>query len=366
MNGEEKQYFEEIRNFEDKYYSLISNFNLNFPKPLNFLEEKKKFFKAIADDKFYNPQFIYEKKVFDKKKVNEFKKLNISTKNDIYGIKKLYKERLKTKYFEIMCHMNWGDTISTDYVIKYRGKPSRYLLSKAKTFCKYYMREKVKFKTLTHEEVFQRLNEYTRNEFDENLKVIFENIPSKVNIVPNYNLIKINPNSRITSLDVKRLQVHEIGVHYLRYYNGKKTGIKIFESGTSNYIETEEGLAVYAEELKGVSSKAQMYIYAGRVIGSFYALKIGFYDLYQLLRYYGFKREDAFAITFRAKRNISDTSKPGGFTKDYVYFSGYLKIKRFVRFHDINDLLIGKIKIEDLKILKKYIKKNKDKIKPLI
>jgi len=188
-------------------------------------------------------------------------------------------------------------------------------------------------------------------------------INSKVNIHPKSCIMKINPFVKLTSLDVKRLTAHEILVHYMRYYNGKIANVKILETGTSNYIETEEGLAVYFEELKGVLSKAQMFIYAGRVIATYYALNNSFYNVFQKLKSYGFENEEAFAITARAKRNLSDTSKKGGFTKDYVYFSGYIKIKKYAKKNDLKDLFIGKIRIEDVKNLKKFIKNNFDKIR---
>ena len=360
MNIDKKKYFDELREFEDRYYYLISHFNVNFPKAFNLLEEKKKFFRAIADDNFYNPKLKFEKKRFDEEKIKELKQLKISTRGDIYGFKKLYKERLKSKIYEIECHKNWGKPISTKYVIKYRGKPSRYLLSKAKNYCKNYKREIVKFDVLDKRKVASELKKEVLRLTKQKVKVKYDKtLASKVNILPHSNLIKINPTVRLTSLDLKRLKVHEIGVHYMRYFNAKKFNIRILESGTSNYIETEEGLAVYSEHLKGVSSKAQMFIYAGRVIGTFYAQRLSFYEVYRILRNYNFKREDAFSITLRAKRNISDTSLKGGFTKDYVYFSGYLKVKKFAQNNNIDDLFIGKIKIEDLKTLRKIIKRFK-------
>lgn len=362
---EEKTYLKNLKKFEKEYYNLTSNFNLNFPKVLNLREEKQNFFSAIADDKIYNPTFKFEKKHFDLKKFEQLKKFKIQQKNDLYGFKHLYKQRLKDKINEIYCHINWGKPESTKYVIKYRGKPSRLLLSRAKVFCKYYKRTTVKFKTLDEKIVASRLKNEVLKLTGNDINVVFVDIASKVNIIPNGGLMKINPNVRHTSRDVRRLKVHEIGVHYMRYYNGMKTGIKLLQTGTSNYIETEEGLAVYAEELKGVTSNAQMFIYAGRVIATFYALHSSFYDVFQILKNYGFRDEDAFAITFRAKRNISDTSKKGGFTKDYVYFSGYLKIKKYAKKHDLKDLFIGKIKIEDLKVLKKFIKKNRKKIQTI-
>ena len=86
-----------------------------------------------------------------------------------------------------------------------------------------------------------------------------------------------------------------------------------------------------------------------------------------ILKKYGFKDKDAFTITFRAKRNLCDTSQPGGFTKDYVYFSGYYKIKDYVKgdIEKLKDLFIGKIKLKDLKILSKFLEKNKNKIRTI-
>jgi hypothetical protein len=361
----EKKYLNEIKKIEKKYYDIVSDFNFNFPRAINLKEEKRTFLKAIADDKYYNPQFKFEKKEFDEKKINQLKNFKISIRNDMYGFKKLYKKKIKTKLNEIKCHKNWGQPISTKYVKLYRGYPSKLLLSRAKNYCRAYKREKIKFKTLTPEIVSQRLQREIYRLTKHSINVIFIDIPSKASITPYANVLKINPHQKLTSLDVKRLKVHEIGVHYMRYYNANKFDIKILAQGTSNYIETEEGLAVYAEELKGYLSKAQMFIYAGRVIATYYAQKMSFYEVYEILRNYGFREEDAFAITFRSKRNICDTSQKGGFTKDYVYFSGYLKVKKYLKNHDIKELFIGKIKIEDIKNIKKFIKKNYEKIETI-
>ncbi len=362
----EEEYWKELKEFEDKYYELISHFNTNFPKAINLQEEKKKFFSAIADDKIYNPQFKFENKNFDEEKLEELKNLKINTKNDLFGFKKLYFKRLKTKLYELECHKNWGKQISTKYVIMYRGKPSRLILSRAKLYCRLYKRKIVKYTIIETKEAAKILKNEVLRLTGENLKIVYGDINSKMNIIPYRHILKINPNEEFKSIEINRLKVHEIGTHFMRYWNGKNMGIKILEHGTSNYIETEEGLAAYMEDLKNVSSRAQKFIYAGRVIATFYALKLSFYDLFILLKEYGFKEEDAFAMCFRAKRNISDTSLKGGFTKDYVYFSGYYKVKRYHRFNNLKNLFLGKINIDDLKILKKFLKLNKNKIKTII
>ena len=65
FNIVEEKYFKEIEDYDNKYYDIISYFNLNFPKPLNLQEEKKKFFSALKVDLIYNPQIKYNFKLFD-------------------------------------------------------------------------------------------------------------------------------------------------------------------------------------------------------------------------------------------------------------------------------------------------------------
>ena len=121
------------------------------------------------------------------------------------------------------------------------------------------------------------------------------------------------------------------------------------------------------EYVKGVSSDAQMFIYAGRVIATHYALSKSFYNIYHILKKYKFKDSDAFSITYRSKRNLCDTSKPGGFTKDYVYYSGFYKIRKYVNSgYDIKKLFIGKIKIEDLEVLTPFIEKHLSSIETIL
>ena len=363
----EDMYFKEVKQIQKIYLKMLREFDVKFPKPLNLQKEKKIFFRKLADDKAYNPQIEYEKKEIDLQKVEKYKKQinEISTKNDHFGFKKIYKERLKTKLIQLRYQNDWGKESCVNDVIKYWGEPDYLLIRKAKKFCKNYKREKVKFTRLKRIKVIQELKKEVYRLTRTKIKVRSENISSKMNIEPHEKLLQINKNENFNSLDLKRLKVHEIGVHYLRYYNGHKMKIKILETGTAHYLETEEGLAAYAEYKKGVLSNAQMFIYAGRVIATHYALKKSFYQVFQILKKFGFADKVAFAITYRAKRCLNDTKLKGGFTKDYVYFSGFHKVKEFAKNNDIDELFIGKIKIEDLKILKKYVNKHKHRIKSI-
>ena len=362
LSEKDKQYFKEVREIEKEYLKLIRNFDISFPTPLNLQEQKKLFFKAIADDKFYNPQMKFEKREFDEKKVKEFKKFKVDTRNDLYGFKKLYKIKLKAEYNRVIMIKSWGTKVSCKYALKYYNRATRMTLSRAKNYCRNFKREIVRFKTLKPKEVEKRLQEEVHRLTGNKLEFKYESMAAKVHINARGGILRIDPDNRFTTLDVKRLKVHEIGVHYMRYFNGHKFGLRILETGVAGYVETEEGLAAYAEELKGVSSKAQMFIYAGRVIATHYAQKHSFYEVFQELKKYGFRDEEAFAITYRAKRCLCDMSEKGAFTKDYVYFSGYHKVKKYDKLYELEDLFIGKIKISDLKVLKKFIRKHRDNI----
>ena len=368
MHISDEQYFLEYKKIEDEFYSIVSSLPTNFPKAINLQEEKKKFFQALEEKKSYNPQILFTTKNYSLNAMKKLENFHVDVSNDIYGFKHLLRDRYFAKVNEVYCHNTWGLPKSSTYALKYRGEPSKKLLESAIKFVKQYTRKKIKFKTLTPEIAGERLQKEVFRLTGDNVELVFnENLSSKMNINSKKKLLNINSKERFTTLDVKRLKVHEIGTHYMRNFNGRKFDLKILESGTANYIETEEGLAAYMEYVKGVSSDAQMFIYAGRVIATHYALSKSFYNIYHILKKYKFKDSDAFSITYRSKRNLCDTSKPGGFTKDYVYYSGFYKIRKYVNSgYDIKKLFIGKIKIEDLEVLTPFIEKHLSSIETIL
>ncbi|MFT4243852.1 MAG: tyrosine/phenylalanine carboxypeptidase domain-containing protein [Candidatus Woesearchaeota archaeon] len=364
----EEKYLQECREIEEKFKEIISRVNLSYPKPLNSKEERKKFFKKLKEGKVYNPQFKYEFKHVPEKVILELKefKEKIPLKNDYYAFKRLLKQKVQEDILLLECYKTWGSPLSSHFNKQLFQTPSQLLLIKAKLYCRNFKREKVRFKRIDNKKLGKELQREVKRLTGDKLKVVHKKLANKMNIMARLKTVEINPSESFTSLDLKRLKIHEIGVHYMRYYNAKQLApLELFQRGTDHYIATEEGLAVYSEERARVLSKAQMYIYAGRVLATYYSQKMDFYTLYHYLRKFNFKENDAFSLALRAKRNICDTSLEGGYSKDYIYFKGYYDVKAFAKKHNIKHLFFGKFKIEDYKYIKPYILKVEEQIKTI-
>jgi len=135
---------------------------------------------------------------------------------------------------------------------------------------------------------------------------------------------------------------------------------EVFRHGLGGYEETEEGLAVYAEDITGMLklNPFQLKIYAGRALAVDLALKNSFYETFCKLKKY-FSPVIAYRLSERVKRGINKAIKKGALTKDFYYLSGWDKVKRYVEKDrgDLEILYTGKIGLEDTKIIRDLIQK---------
>jgi len=272
--------------------------------PINLLEEKEKFFA----DQTYNPQFIFTEPI-DQDTLYR------------YGLPKkeyldLAKEILDKTYFG----RNEKDLIMLEGPI------------------------------LSQNEVNHKFTTFLKmHKLEERFSIVWSTaFTSRASI--NKNTIKLRNNAEFRKDGTIGLIYHEIGTHALRRINYEKQPWyrKKNEFGlTTDYLRTEEGLAALHSLLPKTFFSA--FNSAIRYLAIHYSQNFSFSELWQYIGAYIQDRETRWMVTFRQKRGLTDTSQPGGMTKDLVYFEGMIEVWRWLRDNEYNptNLYYGKIAHED-------------------
>lgn len=156
---------------------------------------------------------------------------------------------------------------------------------------------------------------------------------------------------------LEALLVHEIGTHVFRFENGKRQPLRLLERGTSGYLKTEEGLAVWNQNQLGLALGEKSITSPLLVIGIYMAKKMNFSDLFHYLKNTFEITDDlAWKICVKSKRGLEDTNLKTAFTKDSIYFTGFQEIERFVaKGGSLKELYIGKITVRDLPYMKNVL-----------
>lgn len=156
---------------------------------------------------------------------------------------------------------------------------------------------------------------------------------------------------------------HEIGTHVLRRLNdemqpwhGQRKKYNL-----QPYLETEEGLASLHSQLP--RSIPYNFIDSLRYLAVYTAQQESFLDVWQALTPYVDDLDRRWMICVRAKRGLTDTSQPGGYTKDMLYLSGSIKVWQWIANNSdkITSLYLGKLSLSDCLKLE-----NKAKIDQLV
>jgi hypothetical protein len=167
------------------------------------------------------------------------------------------------------------------------------------------------------------------------------------------NRLFIKSSARFSEWRLNKLVAHEIETHILTAENGKKQPYALFQNGTANYLETQEGLAIYNQEL-ALKIFPKSYFASHTFIGTGVCCKHSFAEAYdKLVNEYGFSKNRAKTLCLKTKRGMHDTSEKGGIAKQAIYFRGALKIDQYVKNGgDLKELYIGKISIDEINKIK--------------
>ena len=168
------------------------------------------------------------------------------------------------------------------------------------------------------------------------------------------NRLFVNKDAKFTRERMESLIVHEIETHILTAENGKMQPYELFNRGLANYLTTQEGLAMYNVEKQRHTPFSTNYKAISHVIAIYLASKSSFSETFNQLVEIGIPKSQAFRSTLKAKRGFSDTSKPGAFTKDYIYYKGYQQIEKYAEEGgELKDLYIGKMNVKDVEKAKR-------------
>ncbi|MBI5390180.1 DUF1704 domain-containing protein [Candidatus Woesearchaeota archaeon] len=335
-----------LRPLDDTLHALSSALGFTNLHPLNEEAEKKKFF--LSSDS--NPQFNY---VFPKRHYTGIRHLLTHLtvpSSDFSPLFEAKRQEYHTKA-QMMLALGTADFSSMSAVV--HGVPDAALINKAVAIASAApqpIEEDVKL-TLPASALQAFRLAFLRYGF--NWKIQHKVMAAYAAVSPSQKTLYLKTGSSFPSSFLRRLVVHEIGTHIMRVENGALQPYKIFSRGLSSYLPTEEGLAVYHEELHGCLDHATLRRYAGRVLAVEHALHSSFRETYQYLREL-YPPDESWRMTLRAKRGLCDTSKSGAFTKDMLYLQGYLAVKSYVEEGGaLRDLYYGKIGIQHIPLLKK-------------
>ncbi len=151
---------------------------------------------------------------------------------------------------------------------------------------------------------------------------------------------------------IESLIAHEIETHILTAENGDQQPFDIFRRGFANYLDTQEGLAIYNQNRVLSAFHEKRYGPARGVLAIAYALEHSFIETRRHLEEeLGYSPAKALTKTIELKRGLQDTAEPGSFTKGLVYYRGLLAVERFVEGGgDLRRLYLGKVALEDLEL----------------
>jgi hypothetical protein len=330
---------------EDNYWNCLKELDLFADvTPTNIGEEKEKFFFELNRGEVYNPKFTYK---FNRT-LSDITKLEAAfqyTPKDPI-ISQNYqghfeREKVWIKTFIHRNEPNFPELLSRLYPL-----PSEQYTFMAKQIL---MVEEIEDdlgndETLSAEEAKVIFENTLKSAGYEGWSVILKPIGAKAMVSSLRRELTIREGNYFKTSEIERLKVHEIHTHIKRYENGIKQPYALFRHGFPNYLETEEGLAIYNEYVNNLLRMSDLKKYALRVLACLWADQGSLFDVYTKLTEFT-TINDSWEIAMRVKRGLIDTAEKGGFYKDQLYFKGYQKVKNLTP-ECREKLWIGKVGIK--------------------
>lgn len=273
--------------------------------PINKDEEKRKFF----FDPQYNPQFEYAEEIDE---------------DEYY------------KYGTISCEfLPQAERILSVLIKKYGSKES-------------YV-EQIEGDLLSKSVVQEQISQYIQEEHvDDSIRLEYSREAiSRTSIVDS--VLRVRQPMMYREHSLVGVLRHEVGTHYLRTLNDRRQPWHGNRSrfALGPYLETEEGLGVlhqYMHQSDPILVSSALYYAA-----TWYGFHHTFSELFSYLATFIQEKERAWKMCVRVKRGMRDTSQHGAFSRNQLYFSGAIRVAKYLvdTDFDLRPLYLGKVSIED-------------------
>lgn len=136
----------------------------------------------------------------------------------------------------------------------------------------------------------------------------------------------MSPGIRRKPNRMRKAMVHEL-THIMRSENGANTGYEALAKPTvSSYLDVEEGLTGYNEEVMGLMTYRDLRNRAAKTWAAYLGENLTFRELYNAALAF-VPQGLAWSYVYSVKRGLGDTGKPGIYTRDVAYFRGFRRVR---------------------------------------
>jgi uncharacterized protein (TIGR02421 family) len=328
------------KHIDEELYKMLSSFDvLNFVTPSNLDSEKRKFLKAkikVAPDFKYHPLRIDNsllKRSLYSLPIHEVK--DISLQNLYASVIDSYADQVDLLY-------NRGNIKFLYSSLKYYGEPSASEIAISRFLLSAPDDERDSGELVGCDRVVELSQAMIKKmKFKGNVKIA-KNLAANAIFNPDLNQLRVSPNANVSESYAQALAHHEIGIHMLTTENARLQPLNILKLGFPVDTHTQEGLAILSEYLSGHLTIYRLKELALRVMAVEHMIKnYNFVSTYNyLINKFDVDNDRSFKITARVYRG-------GGYTKDYLYLSGFRDIFNLYKKdkNSVDSLLIGKTSI---------------------
>ena len=357
---------DDIKILDKKLHDIVSQFSLlTILFPTNYLDEFDKF---ISHKGNYNPFFSYHFPLYKDITAWQTQLQQLVAEHTwSHALKSLFAQLFYKKFDEI------ADKIHLIYAYK-KQDYDKILLYNQKLYGTIDNQQVSKSEHLMHQLTIPGMIDVSQKIDTLHMRKIIQSVFEKYNIKkykiqPHSSMLvrisfingqtpilKIDPRLTWTEWQLVGQLEHEIGVHIQRAKHGRRSKWSLLQRGTAYYLADEEGLAIYQAQ-KTVQTFFPTYYNTSmhkKYVLTHLSEQLSFSEIVAFLVDMSSHRSiaGAFKSAMRLKRGIVDTHITWAgttFMKDKLYFDGYTKISQWIENGgDIERLMIGKIKIEDL------------------